>query len=82
MGITYGDMKLSAWVDEDGTCPDTRHSVSGGVVMMGEGAISWFCRVGKKDISVASSESEYMAARIDEDNEGAMNMVKYQTSFQ
>ena len=35
--------QLSAWVDADhSTCPDTRHSISGGVVMMGEGAISWF----------------------------------------
>ena len=49
LGITYGgvteDMKLSAWVDADhASCPDTRRSVSGGVVMLGGGAVSWFSR--------------------------------------
>ena len=41
VGITYGGTpgsctKLSVWVDADfATCPDTRHSVSGGPVMLG-----------------------------------------------
>ena len=65
MGITYeggtGGTKLSAWVDADyGTCPDTRRSVSGGAVMLGDGAISWFSRV-QKVTAAASSESEYVA---------------------
>ena len=66
MGITYGkepggNIKLSAWVDADyGTCPDTRRSVSGGAVMMGKGAISWFSRI-QKATAAASSEAEYVA---------------------
>ena len=44
VGITYGGRqgsctKLSADADF-ATCPDTRHSVSGGAVMLGGGAIS------------------------------------------
>ena len=53
IGITYGGtpgscQKLSAWLDADfSTYPDTRRSVSGGAVMLGGGAISWFSRVQK-----------------------------------
>ena len=49
------------WVDADlATCPDTKHSVSGGAVMQGGRAISWFSRV-QKVAATASSESEYVA---------------------
>ena len=52
--------KLSAWVDADfACCPDTRRLASGGVVMLGGGAISWFSRV-QKVTAAASSESEYV----------------------
>ncbi|CAM9938991.1 unnamed protein product [Ascophyllum nodosum] len=63
VGITYeGTLgscaKLSAKVDADfATCPDTRRSVSGGAVILGGGAISWFSR-GQKITAAASSESE------------------------
>ncbi|CAM9656494.1 unnamed protein product, partial [Ascophyllum nodosum] len=66
VGITYGGTpgsctKLSAWMDADfATCPDTRHSVSGGAVILEGGAISSFSRV-QKVTAVASSESEYVA---------------------
>ena len=66
VGITYGGTpgpckKLSAWVNADfATCPDTRRSVSGGEVMLGEGAISWLSRV-QKVTAAASSESGYVA---------------------
>lgn len=75
MRITYGDIMFQCGVTENGNCPDMRHSISGGVVMMGEGATSRFCRVWK-DTSVASPESEYLAAQIDEDNERAIHTVK------
>ena len=53
--------KISAWVDADfATCPDTRRAVSGGAVMLGGGAISWFLRA-QKVTTAASSESEYVA---------------------
>ncbi|CAN0384851.1 unnamed protein product [Ascophyllum nodosum] len=42
------------------TCPDTRRSVSGGAVMLGGGAVSWFSRV-QKVAAAASPESEYVA---------------------
>ena len=66
VGIIYGGTprsctKLSAWVDADfATCPDTRRLVSGGTVMLGGGAISWFSRV-QKVTAAASSESEFVA---------------------
>ena len=40
--------------------PDTRRSVSGGAVVLREGAISWLSRV-QKATAVASPESEYVA---------------------
>ena len=66
LGITYGggtsnDTKMSAYVDSDhATCPDSRRSVSGGAVLLGSGAISWFSRAQRVTAS-ASSESEYVA---------------------
>ncbi|CAM9160577.1 unnamed protein product, partial [Ascophyllum nodosum] len=66
VGVTYGGTpgsftKLSAWADADfATCPDTRRSVSGGAVMLREGAISLFSRMQKVTAAV-SSESEYVA---------------------
>ena len=55
------NMKLSAWVDADhASCPDTRRSVSGGVVMLRRGAINWFSR-GQRITVTATSESEYVA---------------------
>ena len=66
LGVTYGgatedNMKLSAWVDADhASCPDTRRSVSGGAVMLGGGAVSWFSRA-QRIIATATSESEYVA---------------------
>ena len=65
LGITYGGTpgegaKLSACVDADhGTCHDTRRLVSGGEVMMGNGANSSLSRV-QKVTAAASSESEYV----------------------
>ena len=66
LGVTYGGatenaMKLTAWVDTDhATCPDTRRSASGGVVMLGGGAIRWFSRAQRVN-ATATSESEYVA---------------------
>ena len=66
LGVTYGgatedNMKLSAWVDTDhASCPDTRRSVSGGAVMLGGGAISWFSRA-QRITATVTSESEYVA---------------------
>ncbi|CAN0295929.1 unnamed protein product, partial [Ascophyllum nodosum] len=66
LGVTYGGAtedakKLSAWVDADhATCPDTRRSVSGGSVMLGEGAISWLSRA-QRVTATATSESENVA---------------------
>ena len=65
IGITYRGTsrsctKLSALVDANfATCPDTRRSVSGGAVMLGGGAISWFSKV-QKVTAAALSESEYV----------------------
>ena len=54
-------MKLSAWVDDDHTsCPDTRRSVSGGAVMLGREAISWFSRAQRITV-IATSESVYVS---------------------
>ena len=54
-------MKLSAWVDADhAPCPDTRRSVSGGAMMLGGGAISWFSRA-QRITATATSELEYVA---------------------
>ena len=65
-GITYGGvtsrgLKMSAYVASDNaTCPDSRRSVSGGVVMLGGGTISWFSRA-QRVTALASFESEYVA---------------------
>ena len=59
-GATEDNMKLSARVDADhASCPDTR-SVSGGAVMLGGGAISWFSWA-QRITATATSESEYVA---------------------
>lgn len=66
MGITYEpveDRTIHVWVDADyADCPDTRRSITGFVVMMGRGAVSWSAR---KQTSVALStlEAEAVAAR-------------------
>ena len=55
-------MKLSAWVDADhASCPDTLRSVSGGAVMSGRGAISWFSRA-RRITATSTSKSEYVYA--------------------
>ena len=66
LAVTYGgatedNLKLSVWVAVDhAPCPDTRRSVSGGAVMLGGGAISWFLRA-QRLTATATSESEYVA---------------------
>ena len=56
-----GRHKLSAWMDADHvTCPDTRRSVSGGLVTLRGGAISWFSRA-RRVTATATPESEYVA---------------------
>ena len=66
LGVTYGgatedNMKLSACVDADhASRPDTRRSVSGGAVVLGEWAISWLSRA-QRIIATATSESKYVA---------------------
>ena len=60
-GVTSRDVTISAYVDSGhATCPDSRRSVSGGAVMLGGGAISWFSRAQWVTAS-APSESEYVA---------------------
>ena len=66
LGITYGGvtstgLTMSEHVDSNhATCPDSRRTVSGGSVMLGGGAISWFSRAQRVTAS-ASSKSEYVA---------------------
>ena len=66
LGVTYGgatedNMKLSACVDADhASRPDTRRSVLGGAVVLGEWAISWLSRA-QRIITTATSESKYVA---------------------
>ena len=53
---------MSAYVDSDhATYPDSRRSVSGGAVMLGDGTRSWFSHV-QRVTALASSESEYVAS--------------------
>ena len=60
-GATEDNMRLSVWMNADhASCPDTRRSVSGGAVMLGGGATSWFSRV-QRITATATSESEYVA---------------------
>lgn len=63
MDLTYGrelggNTNILAWVDANyGICPDMRHSVSGGAVMIGKVAICWLSRI--QNVTVAA-ESEYV----------------------
>ncbi|CAN0306497.1 unnamed protein product [Ascophyllum nodosum] len=58
--VYVDDLLLSAWVDADhASCPDTRRSVSGGAVMLGGGAVSWFSRAQR--ITATATSSEYVA---------------------
>ena len=59
-GVTSEGVTMSAYVDSDhATCSNSRRSVSGGTVMLGGGAITWFSRAQRLTTS-ASSESEYV----------------------
>lgn len=52
---------MSYYVDSNhARCPDSRFPVSGGAVLLGEGAISWLSRM-QRVTAPASSESEYVA---------------------
>ena len=64
-GITYGGqgcgLCMEAYTDSDfGACLDTRRSVSGGVLMLAKGAISWHSRMQEVTAS-STSEAEYVA---------------------
>ena len=64
-GITFDGMcgqgELLAYVDADyATDVDKRRSVSGGIVMLGGAAISWFSRM-QKVSALSTSEAEYIA---------------------
>ena len=61
-GIAYGGqgcgLCMEAYTDSDfGACLNTRRSVSGAVLMLAKGAISWNSRIARSD----SSEAEYVA---------------------
>ena len=60
-GITYGEqgceLCMEAYTDSDfGACLDTRRSVSGVVLMLAKGAISWHSRM--QDVTASSDTSE------------------------
>ncbi|CAN0403971.1 unnamed protein product, partial [Ascophyllum nodosum] len=62
-GITYGEqgcgLCIEAYTDSDfGACLDTRRSVSGAVLMLATGAISWHSRMQEVTAS-GTSEAEY-----------------------
>ena len=64
-GITYGGqgcgLCMEAYTDSDfGACLGTRRSVSGAVLMLAKGAISWHARMQKVTAS-GTSEAEYVA---------------------
>ena len=64
-GITYGGqgcgLCMEAYTDSDfGACLDTRRSVSGVVLMLAKGAISWHSRMQELTAS-GTSEAEYVA---------------------
>ena len=64
-GITYGGqgcgLNMEAYTDSDfGACLDTRHSVSGAVVMLAKGAANWHSRMQAVTAS-STSEAEYVA---------------------
>ena len=64
-GITYGGqgcgLCMEAYTDSDfGACLDTRRSISGAVLMLAKGAISWHSRMQEVTAS-GTSEAEYVA---------------------
>ncbi|CAM9245554.1 unnamed protein product, partial [Ascophyllum nodosum] len=64
-GITYGGqgcgLCVEAYTDSDfGACLDTRRSVSGAVLMLAKGVISWHLRMQEVTAS-GTSEAEYVA---------------------
>ena len=64
-GITYGrqgcGLCMEAYTDPDfGACLDTRRSVSGAVLMLAKGAMSWRSRIQEVAAS-GTSEAEYVA---------------------
>ena len=64
-GITYGGqgcgLCMQAYTDSDfGVCLDTRRSVSGAVLMLAKGAISWKSRM-QEVTALGTSEAEYVA---------------------
>ena len=64
-GITYGGqgcgLCMEAYTDSDfGACLDIRRSVSGAVLMLAKGAISWHSRIQEVTAS-GTSEAEYVA---------------------
>ena len=67
-GITYSDPgpklrnRLRAWVDSDYAAdPDTRKSVTGYVVSLNNGPVSWKAK--RQDcVTLSSAEAEYVAA--------------------
>ena len=65
LGITFcgkdNGIEMLAYADSDhATCPDTRRLVSGGAVLLGGAAISWYSRTQEITAS-GTSESEYVA---------------------
>ena len=65
LGLTYGGRKccgteMNAYADSDhATCRDSRRSVTGGAVILGEGAISWFSRM-QGTVAAGTTEAEYV----------------------
>lgn len=63
-GLTLGggDMVLEAYSDSDyAGCPYTRRSVTGYVMLMGKGCVSWRARK-QATVATSSTEAEYRAA--------------------
>eukprot|EP00961_Rhodomonas_salina_P159799 2152143-Rhodomonas_salina.1 len=69
-GITYSDPcqqrrdSIEGWVDSDyATDPDTRHSVTGYVLFMNNGPVSWRSKR-QSCTTLSSAEAKFVAARI------------------